>query len=48
MFWFFGQEGCRILFPQPGIKPGPTVLEGEVLTSRLAGKSLHFIIYFYY
>ena len=28
-FWFFGQEACRILVPQPGIKPAPPVLEGD-------------------
>ena len=31
MFWFFGQEACGILVPQPGIEHSPPVLEGEVL-----------------
>ena len=26
-------EACRILAPQPGIKPAPPWLKGEVLTS---------------
>ena len=28
IFWFFGQEACGILAPQPGIKP--PALEGEI------------------
>ena len=39
MFWFFGQESCGILIPQPGIKPAPPELEGEMLTTVLPGKS---------
>ena len=45
MFWFFGSEACGILAPQPGIKPAPPSLEGEVffledevLTTGLPGK----------
>ena len=30
MFWLFGQEACRILVPQPRIKPAPPALEGKV------------------
>ena len=30
MFWFFGSEACGIVAPQPGIKPAPPSLEGEV------------------
>ena len=26
MFWFFSQEACEILAPQPGIKPAPPAL----------------------
>ena len=37
LFWFFGQEACRILAPRPGIKPGPSALEGEVLATGLHG-----------
>ena len=44
MFWFFGHEACGILVPQPGVKPTPPALEGEVLTTGPPGKSpdLHF------
>ena len=35
----FGHEACRILAPQPGIKPAAPALEGEVLTTK-AGKVL--------
>ena len=31
MFWFLSCEACGILNPQPGIKPTPPALEGEVL-----------------
>ena len=41
MFWFFGHEACGILAPRPGIEPAPPALEGEVLTTGPAGKSLH-------
>ena len=33
MFWLFGQKACGMLGPQPGIKPVPPALEGEVLTT---------------
>ena len=39
MFWFFGQEACRILAPLPGIKLVPPALNGEVLTTGLPGRS---------
>ena len=39
VFWFFGHEACGILAPQPGIKPTPPALEGEVLTTGLPRKS---------
>ena len=39
MFWIFDREACGILVPWPGIKPTPPVLEGEVLTTGLWGKS---------
>ena len=39
MFQFFALEACGILTPQPGIKPAPTPLEAEVLTTGLPGKS---------
>ena len=39
MLWFFGQEVCEILTPQPRIKPAPPALEGEALTSGPLGKS---------
>ena len=37
MFHFFGLETCGILAPQPGIKPIPPALEGEVLSPGLPG-----------
>ena len=40
MFWFFGCKACGILVPQPGIKPAPSALKGEVLTAGSPGKSL--------
>ena len=39
MFWSFGSEACRILAPQPGFKPAPPALEGEVLSTGPSGKS---------
>ena len=39
-FVFFGPEAYGILAPKPGIEPAPSALEGEVLTTRLLGKSL--------
>ena len=39
-FVFFGPEACGILVPWPGIKPAPQELEGRVLTTGPAGKSL--------
>ena len=39
MFWFLGFETCRTLFPWPGIEHIWPALEGEVLTTRLSGKS---------
>ena len=41
---FFSHKPYGILAPRPGIKPAPTVLEGEVLTARLPGKSLDDIL----
>ena len=40
MFWLFGCKKYGILSPWPWIKPAPPTLEGEVLTTRLPGKSL--------
>ena len=39
MFWFFGPEPCGIFAPQPGIKPKPPTLKGQVLTTGQPGKS---------
>ena len=36
----FGLEACGILSPQPKIEPIPPALEGEVLITKLPGKSL--------
>ena len=30
MFWFVGQEPCRVLAPQPGMEPTPPASEDEV------------------
>ena len=38
-FFFFGCEICGVLAPQPGIKPVPPALQGEVLTTGPSGKS---------
>lgn len=40
MSWFFGHEACGILAPQPGAEPILLASEGEVLITRLPGKSL--------
>ena len=40
MFYFLGHEACGLLAPPPGIEPAPSALEGEVLTTGPAGKSL--------
>ena len=45
MFWFFGPETCGILTSQPGIEPVSSVLEGEVLTTGLPGKSQLFLFF---
>ena len=41
--FFFGgglhQEACGILVPWPGVEPGPSAVEGAVLTSGLPGNS---------
>ena len=34
MSWFFGHEARGILASQPGIKPAPPALEGEILTTE--------------
>lgn len=38
LFWFFVREAGGILALEPGIKPVPPPLEGEVLTVELPGK----------
>ena len=38
-FCFFGPKTCGILAPPSGIELTPSALEGEVLTTGLAGKS---------
>ena len=45
LFWFFGQEACRILAPRPGIEPTLPTLEGEVLTIGPPGKSPDFYFF---
>ena len=44
MFWFFDCKACGILAHRPGIEPILPVLEGEVLTIALPGKSLNILI----
>lgn len=39
MSWFLGHRAYGILAPRPGVKPTPSALEGEVLTTGPAGKS---------
>ena len=40
----FDLEACGILALQPGIKPIPLALEGEVLTTGLPGNSLNLFL----
>jgi len=40
MFCIFGQEAGGALAPQPGIKPPPPALGGEVLATALPEKFL--------
>ena len=46
MFWLCGLKACGILAPQPGIEPVPLALEGKVLTTGPAGKSLTSLLKF--
>ena len=39
MFWFFGHQTCDILPPGPGNEATAPVLEGEVFTPGVPGKS---------
>ena len=39
MLRFFDSQAYGVLAPQPGIKPSPPALEGEVLTTGPPGKS---------
>ena len=41
MFWFFGQEACGILAPQPGIECIPCTGR-QVLNTGLPGKSHYY------
>ena len=45
--WVFGPEACGILAPQTGIEPAAPELEGEVLTTGPAGKSLPMLPHLY-
>ena len=38
MSWVFVHKACRILAPQPGIKPTTPTLEGDVLTTGPSGR----------
>ena len=44
MFGCLGHEACGILAPRPRVEPTPPALEGEVLTSRLPGRSLYLLL----
>ena len=44
MSWFLGHRAYGILVPRPGIEPAPSALEGEVLTTGPAGKSLNKVL----
>ena len=47
MFYlFFCCEACEIFVPWWGIKPAPPALKGEVLTTRLPGKTPKEVFYF--
>ena len=39
IFWFFRHQACENLAPWSGIKPAPSALEGEVLTTGPPGKA---------
>ena len=40
-FFWLHKEACGILVPWPGVEPGPSTVEGAVLTSGLPGNSPH-------
>ena len=42
LFWLFGPKACRILAPQPGIKPVPFALEDKVLTTEPKNTAVSF------
>ena len=42
LFWLFGPKTCRILAPQPGIKPAPFALEDKVLTTESKNTTVSF------
>ena len=44
MFCFFGCKACRILAPQPRIKPAPPALASKILTTESAEKALLIIL----
>ena len=44
VFGFFGHKARGILTPQPGIKPAPAALEGEISATGLPGKSQDYIV----
>ena len=46
LFWFFGLKVYGSLAPQPGIKPTPLALEGEILRTGLPGRSLSYNFFF--
>ena len=41
LFWFFGYQACGILAPWPVIRPAPSALQGEGLTTGTLGKAQH-------
>ena len=44
VYLFFGHKVYGILTLQPGIKPIPSTLEGEALTTEPPGKSLSAVL----
>ena len=39
LFLFYGHKACVILAPRPGMKPTPSALKGEVVSTVPPGKS---------
>ena len=44
IFFFFGQEACRISVPPPGIKPSPSAVEAQNLNHWTAREVLRLFV----